>query len=159
MVISCSTFQNEEKEYIWVKQLIYAVLSQFQMCRNLRVFSRHIHIPKIAEFTKNVFSQVCPPLPNSSPVPTYPPLPNSSPVPTYPPIPPLPNFSHIPTFLLFLPLLVFLLLLLILPPLPTSPPHPTSYSYFSSSSCFSSSSSCVSYSEMEKRISVPAMLV
>ena len=48
MVISCSTFQKEEKEYIWVKYLIYHVLSQFQIWRN-------ICIPKISEFTKKMF--------------------------------------------------------------------------------------------------------
>ena len=52
MVISCSTCQKEKKECKWVKYLIYAVLSRFQICRNLRVFFRQICIPKISEFTK-----------------------------------------------------------------------------------------------------------
>ena len=39
MSISFSTCQKEEKESIWVKIIIYAVLLQFQTCRNLRVFS------------------------------------------------------------------------------------------------------------------------
>ena len=39
MVISCSTFQKEEKESICVKYFIYAVLPQFQFCHDLRIFS------------------------------------------------------------------------------------------------------------------------
>ena len=35
MVVSCSTCKKEEKECMWVKHLIYAVLSQFQICCNL----------------------------------------------------------------------------------------------------------------------------
>ena len=55
MVISCSTCQKEEKECTWVKYLIYAVLSQFQICRNLGVFFCQICIPKILSSQKNVF--------------------------------------------------------------------------------------------------------
>ena len=40
---------------MWVKYLIYSVLSRFQICRNLRVFFRQICIPKISEFTKKRF--------------------------------------------------------------------------------------------------------
>ena len=39
MVIICSTCQMEEKECTWVKYLIYTVLSHFQICPYLRVFS------------------------------------------------------------------------------------------------------------------------
>ena len=37
MVISCSTFQKEEKECICLKYVIYASLLRLQFCRNLRV--------------------------------------------------------------------------------------------------------------------------
>ena len=57
IAISYSTCQKEEKECILVKLLIYAVLSQFQICRNLRTFFRQISIPKISELTKNCFFQ------------------------------------------------------------------------------------------------------
>ena len=46
MVISCSTFQMEEKECTWVKYLIYSVLWRFQICRNLCIF-----------FLPNLYSQ------------------------------------------------------------------------------------------------------
>ena len=38
MVISCSTYQKEEKESTLGKYLIYAVLLQCPICCNLRVF-------------------------------------------------------------------------------------------------------------------------
>ena len=44
------TFQKEEQE--WDKYLIYAVLSQFQICRYLRFFSCLICILKILELTQ-----------------------------------------------------------------------------------------------------------
>ena len=53
MVISCSTCQKEEKESTWVKYLIYAVLLQFQIFRNLPVFFRQICTPKISGLNKN----------------------------------------------------------------------------------------------------------
>ena len=49
MVISCSTCQKEEKECIWVKYLIYTVLSKFQTCRNLRAFSAKSVIPQCSQ--------------------------------------------------------------------------------------------------------------
>ena len=60
MVISCSTCQKEEKEYMWVKYLIYAVLLQFQFCHNLRVFSAKSVVPKFQSSQKNGFFQVRP---------------------------------------------------------------------------------------------------
>ena len=54
MVISCSSCQKEEKEY-----LIYTVLSRFQICCNLRVFSAKSVFPKLQSSQKNVFFQVC----------------------------------------------------------------------------------------------------
>ena len=51
MVISWSTCQKEEKEY-----LIYTVLWRFQICRNLRVFFCLICVPKISQFTVQVCS-------------------------------------------------------------------------------------------------------
>ena len=56
IVISCSTSQNGEK-CIWVKYLIYAVLSQFSICRNLRVFFCQIFTSKVSEFTIFFFSK------------------------------------------------------------------------------------------------------
>ena len=38
MVISCSTCEKDEKECMWVKYLIYVVLSKFQICCSLRMF-------------------------------------------------------------------------------------------------------------------------
>ena len=61
MVISCRTCQKEGKYCKWVKYLIYAVLSQFQICRNLRVFSDKSVFPKLQSSQKNVFFQVCSP--------------------------------------------------------------------------------------------------
>ena len=40
---------------MWVKYLIYAVLLQFKICPNLRVFFCQICIPKISEFPKKCF--------------------------------------------------------------------------------------------------------
>ena len=39
MVISCSTCQNEEKECIWIKYVIYVAWQQFQFYLNLDIFS------------------------------------------------------------------------------------------------------------------------
>ena len=50
MELSCSTFQKEERKCTWVKYFIYAVLSQFQIRRNLRVF-----MCQNSEFTKKLF--------------------------------------------------------------------------------------------------------
>ena len=61
MVISYSTCQEEEKECMWVKYLIYAVLSQFQICRILRIFSAKSVFQKFQSSQKNGFFQVCPP--------------------------------------------------------------------------------------------------
>ena len=47
MVISSSTCQKDEKECTWVIYLINAVLSQFQICRNLRVFPRQIYVEHV----------------------------------------------------------------------------------------------------------------
>ena len=52
---TCSTCQKEEKECIWVKYLIYAVLLRFQICRNLRVFSAKSVFPKFQSSQNNVF--------------------------------------------------------------------------------------------------------
>ena len=40
---------------MWVKNLIYAVLSQFQICHNLRIFFLQICIPQISDFTEFFF--------------------------------------------------------------------------------------------------------
>ena len=56
MVISCSTCQKEEKECIWNKYLIYAVLSQFQICRNLRTFLTNQYSQNFRVHKKRVFS-------------------------------------------------------------------------------------------------------
>ena len=55
MVISCCTCKKEEKECKHVKHFIYVVLSQFQICRNLRVSFSQICIPKISKFTTKWF--------------------------------------------------------------------------------------------------------
>ena len=55
MVTSYSTCQKEEKECIWVKYLIYAVLPQFKICRNLRIFSAKSEFPKFQGSRKNIF--------------------------------------------------------------------------------------------------------
>ena len=57
MVISCSTCEKEEKECIWVKYLIYAVLSQSKICSNLRTFSAKSVFPKFQSSQKNIFSK------------------------------------------------------------------------------------------------------
>ena len=54
MVISCSTCLKEEKEYTWVKYLIYAALSQFKSYRNLAVFLAKSVFPKFRVHNKNV---------------------------------------------------------------------------------------------------------
>ena len=48
----------KEKECIWVKYLIYVVLSQFQLYFHFADFLRQICIPQISEFTKKGFFQV-----------------------------------------------------------------------------------------------------
>ena len=55
MVISCSTFQKEEKECIWVKYLIYAVLLSFQIGGHLRVFSPANLYSQIFQVHKKMF--------------------------------------------------------------------------------------------------------
>ena len=55
MLISSSSFQRQEKEYIWVKYLIRAVLSRFQICLNLCVFSAKSVIPKFQSSQKMIF--------------------------------------------------------------------------------------------------------
>ena len=55
MVISYSTCQKEEKERICVKYLIYAVLSQFQICHNFCVFSAKSVLPKFQSSPKQWF--------------------------------------------------------------------------------------------------------
>ena len=55
MVISCSTCQKEEKECTWVKYLIYAVLSRFQICCNLRFFSAKSVFQKLQSSQKKWF--------------------------------------------------------------------------------------------------------
>ena len=57
MVISCSTCQREEKEGLWVKYLIYAVLPQFKFCCNLRTFSAKFLFPDFQSSQKNVYSK------------------------------------------------------------------------------------------------------
>ena len=49
MLISCSTFQKEEKEHMWVKYLIYADLSWFQTFRNLCVVNIFRAFPRTLE--------------------------------------------------------------------------------------------------------------
>ena len=58
IVISCSTCKKEEKEWMCVKYLIYAVLSWFQICRNLRVFSAKYVFLKFRSSQNNGFFQV-----------------------------------------------------------------------------------------------------
>ena len=54
------TYQKEEKECIWVKYLIYAVLLQFQISHHLRVFPPNLYSQKFRVHKKKVFfSQVC----------------------------------------------------------------------------------------------------
>ena len=60
MVISCGTCQKEEKECMLVKYLIHAVLSRFQICRNLRFFSARSVVPKFQSSQKKGSFQVCP---------------------------------------------------------------------------------------------------
>ena len=55
MVISHSYCEKEEKECIWVKYLIYAVLSRFQICCNSLVFFRKIWNPKFQSSQKKLF--------------------------------------------------------------------------------------------------------
>ena len=55
MVISWSTIQKEDKECIWVKYLIYAVLLQCKICRIVRAFSAKSVFPKLQSSQKNVF--------------------------------------------------------------------------------------------------------
>ena len=59
MVISDSYCQKEEKECIWVKYLIYTVLSRFQICRNSRVFSAKSETKNFRVDKKMFFFQVC----------------------------------------------------------------------------------------------------
>ena len=58
MVILCSTCGKEEKECMWVKYLIYAVLSIFQIHCNLRVcppnlYSQNFRVHKKIFFSKS----------------------------------------------------------------------------------------------------------
>ena len=54
MVISYSSCQKEKKKCIWDKYLIYAVLSRFQICHNIRVFfSPNLH-SQSSELTKKI---------------------------------------------------------------------------------------------------------
>ena len=58
IIISCSPYQKEEKEYILAKYLIYAVLPQLKFCHNVHIFFRQILIPIFFSVDKNiVFSQ------------------------------------------------------------------------------------------------------
>ena len=54
IIITC---QKEEKECIPVKYLIYAVVSQFQICCHLRIFSPKSVFPKFLSFHKKFFSK------------------------------------------------------------------------------------------------------
>ena len=54
MLVSYSTCQQEEKQCICIKYVIYASLSQLQFSCNLRVFSRQILIPRLSELTKKL---------------------------------------------------------------------------------------------------------
>ena len=54
IIITC---QKEEKECIRVKYLIYAVVSQFQICSQLRIFSAKYLFPKFLSFQKKVISK------------------------------------------------------------------------------------------------------
>ena len=55
MVISCSTWQKKEKEWMWVLYLIYAVFAQFQICHILSVFSAKSVFLKYQSSQKTVF--------------------------------------------------------------------------------------------------------
>ena len=57
MVISCSTCKREEKECRGVKYWIYAVLSLFQICRNLHTFFAKYVFQKFQSSQKMVFSK------------------------------------------------------------------------------------------------------
>ena len=54
MVISYSTCQKEEQDCILVKNLICAVLPQFQLRRNFRNFAYLIQIPRYSKLTKKM---------------------------------------------------------------------------------------------------------
>ena len=58
MVSSCSACQKEEIECMWVKYLIYAVLSQSQFRRNLRIFPPNLYFQSFRVHKKNGFFQV-----------------------------------------------------------------------------------------------------
>ena len=51
MVISCSTCQKSEKQYIGAKYVIYAVLLRLKLCPNSRVFFHKILIPRFSGMT------------------------------------------------------------------------------------------------------------
>ena len=56
MIIPC---QKEEKECIWIKYFISAVLLRVQAYHHLRVFPPKSLFPKLQSLQKNSFFQVC----------------------------------------------------------------------------------------------------
>ena len=70
MEISCSICQKEEKEYIWVKYLIYAVLHDFNFVIIYTLFSAKFKVQDFQSSQKNHLFQVWPKSP--PPVPASP---------------------------------------------------------------------------------------